>query len=147
MLNEELWMLSLLFIQHSTSTFSTLFYVVQTAKIGDAQLEEGLSLELVLLEREGEIDPGAVAIEELGALGGPPGDRAETPAVLAERHLEVPVLDRPGPIDDLGGPGVEDGTRVGEAEGTERVEAADEIRRDAPQAERTVDTQARAELV
>ena len=45
--------------------------------------------------------PARCSVEEGGALGGAPGDGAEAAAVLAERHLEVAILERPRAVDDL----------------------------------------------
>ena len=44
---------------------SSLFYAVEALEVGDGELEIGLALELVPVEREGEVDAGAVLFEEL----------------------------------------------------------------------------------
>ena len=75
--------------------------------------------------------PARLLGEEVGALGGAPGDRAEAAAVLAERHLEVALLQRARTVDDLDAGGVEDRPRVGQAERPHRVEAAHQVVRDA----------------
>src|SRR6185436_13505140 len=90
-----------------------LFRVAHAFDIGDAQFEIRLSLELVLLERERQVDGGPVLVEEFGAFGGAPCDRAESPAVLAERHLEMPFLQRARSVDNLDPACVEHRPRIG----------------------------------
>src|SRR5829696_7654942 len=93
--------------QHSAFLLSLLGPPVEPLEVADVELEVGFTLEFVFLEGEREVDAGAIAIEELGALGGAPGDRAKAPALLAEGHLEVALLQRARPIDDLDTRGVE----------------------------------------
>src|SRR6476469_5169508 len=124
-----------------------LFYVAQALEVRDGQLEVGLALELVLVEGEREVDAGAMLGEKGGAVRGAPRDRAEAAAVLAEGHLEVPILERPRAVHDLDRHGVEDGPRVRHAEGGHQVEAVHEVGRDLLQVQRTIDAQARTQVI
>src|SRR4029450_3702170 len=66
--------------------------LLRLSQVCERQLHVGLAIVLVLFEREGDVDGGLVLLEELVTLGGAPGDGAEDPAVLLERHLEVALL-------------------------------------------------------
>src|SRR5206468_8149382 len=56
--------------------------------VGERQLDEGLSIVMVRLERKRDVDRGSMLGEILVALGGAPGDGAEDAAVLLQRHLQ-----------------------------------------------------------
>src|SRR6185312_13954882 len=104
--------------------------VAQALHIGDRELEVGLALELILFEGEGEVDAAAVFVEKGRAFGRAPGDGSKAPAVLAEGHLQVLVLQGTGAVHNLDGRRVEDRAWIGQAEWGERVETADQILRD-----------------
>ena len=89
----------------------------------------------------------AVLFEEVGAFRRAPRDRAKAPAVLREGHLQVPLLDRPRPVDDLDTRRVKHRPRIGEAEGAEQVETAHQVVRDRAQRQRPVDPEPRPELI
>src|SRR4029078_1991793 len=72
---------------------------VQRPDVADVELQVGFPLIFVAVEREGQVDTGAVLLEELGAFRGAPGDRLEPAALLAEGHLQVTLLQRAGAID------------------------------------------------
>src|SRR4051794_21188695 len=123
------------------------FYAVEALEVRDRELEVRLALVVVAVEGERQVDPGAVLFQERRALGGPPRDGAEAAALLVERHLEVPLLDRTRPVDDLDRAGVEDGARVGQAERPHRIEALDQIVRDRLEVQRAVDAQTWPQLI
>src|SRR3954452_5480959 len=77
------------------------FRVAQTLYVRDIEFKIRFTLEFVLLEGKGEVDAGAILIQELGAFGGPPGDGAKSPPLLAERHLQMPLFERARSIDDF----------------------------------------------
>src|SRR5262249_22435953 len=55
-----------------------LIRVARALDVGDAQFQIRFPLELVLFEREGQIDAGAVLVEEVRAFRGAPCNRPET---------------------------------------------------------------------
>ena len=100
-------------------------------QIGERQLDVRLSIVLVLLEREGDVERGLVLGEVVVALGGAPGDGAEDPAVLLERHLEVALLQLARAVDDLDAARREHRPRVAGAERRERRDAGGDAAGDA----------------
>src|SRR4026208_2260258 len=91
---------------HSLSAFSTQHLAFSTQHLAflrapyvrEGELNVRLSIVLVLLQREGDVERGLVLGEVIVSLGAAPGDRAEDPAVLPERHLEMPLFELPGTI-------------------------------------------------
>src|SRR5258705_5468444 len=83
-LTAECRLLIRLLIPHSINT--------QQSEISNGQLYECLTIVLILLEREGDVERGFVLDEIVVALGRAPGDRAKNAAVLLERHLQVSLL-------------------------------------------------------
>src|SRR6185295_7723981 len=57
------------------------------------ELDEGFAIELILLQRERDVDGGFVLGQVVVPLRRPPRDRAEDPPLLLERHLQVPFLE------------------------------------------------------
>src|SRR4026208_1660738 len=68
--------------------------------IRERQLDERLPIVLILFERKGDVERRLVGLEVVVALGRAPGDGAEDPPLLLERHLEVPFLELTRPVDD-----------------------------------------------
>src|SRR6187455_1999358 len=77
---------------------------VSLPDIRERQLNVGLSIVLILLERKGDVDGALVLGEIVVLLGGAPGDRAEDAAILLQRHFEVALFELAWAIDDLDPP-------------------------------------------
>src|ERR1700722_4803575 len=70
-------------------------------EVCERQLDVCLSIVLIVVERERDVQCGSVFGEEVAVLGGAPGDCAEDAAALLERHLEMAFLQLPRAIHDL----------------------------------------------
>src|ERR1700733_11009651 len=70
-------------------------------EVGQRQLDVRLSIVLVLIEGERDVDGGLVLSEVVVTLGGAPRDGAEDAAILLERHLEVALFEPAWPVHDL----------------------------------------------
>src|SRR5512140_3409649 len=57
--------------------------------VRERELDEGLAIEFILLQRERHVDGGLVLGQVVVPLGGAPRDGPEDPALLLERHLEM----------------------------------------------------------
>src|SRR4051812_7822042 len=92
------------------------------SEISNVELDEHLTIVLILLEREGDVDRPLVA-ERVLALGGTPGNRPEDPALLLQRHLQVALFERARAVDDLDAARRKHRPRVAGAERCERAHA------------------------
>src|SRR5262249_60149655 len=97
---------------------------LRPAKVGQGELDERLSIVLILFEREGDVDGGLVLGEVVVAIRGAPGDGAEDAAVLLERHLEVARLQLSWTVGDLDAAGRKHRPGIAGAEGRQRRHAA-----------------------
>src|SRR5882762_6926962 len=85
--------------------------------------------------------------DETLALGRAPRNTAQDTAVLLERHLEMPLLHPPRTVDDLDSAGAEDRTRIAGAERRQRRQLGHDLFVDRAERQRTVNPEARAEIV
>ena len=121
--------------------------VSERPQVGERQLDVGLAVVLILLEREGDVERGLVLGEVVVALGRAPGDGAEDAAVLLERHLEVPLLQLARTVDDLDAARGEHRPRIAGAERRQRRDAGGDAAGDAAKRQVAVDPQARHQVV
>ena len=115
--------------------------------VGHGQLEIGLAVEFVLLERVRHVDWRAMGLEERVALDAAPCDRTHHAPVLAERHLEVAILETARAVGDLDLRRAEDGPRVPGAERRQRHHLRGNRTGELPELERFVDAQPRTQVV
>src|SRR4051812_453814 len=110
------------------------------SEISNVELDGHLTIVLILLEREGDVD-GPLVAKRVLPFGGTPGNRAEDAAVLLQRHLEVALFQLARAVDDLHSPGGKHRTRVAGAERCERGHAGRDAAADRPEREIAVDAQ------
>src|SRR3954453_21767407 len=92
------------------------------SEISNVELDGHLTIVLILLEREGDVDGPLVAKRVLPFVG-TPGNRAEDAAVLLQRHFEVTLFQLSRYVNHPGPPGGKHRTRVAGAERCERGHA------------------------
>src|SRR5947209_3063299 len=90
------------------------------------QLHEDLAVVLILIERKGDVEGALVLVDVLVALGCPPRDGPEDPAVLSERHFKVPILQLPRPVDDFDAPRGKHRARVSSPERRKAADTSDD---------------------
>src|SRR5262245_11843116 len=115
--------------------------------IGQRQLDIGFAVVLVLIEGERDVERRLVLSEEVVSLGCAPGDRAENPALLFERHLQVALFQLSWTVDDFDTAGSEYRARVAGAERRQRRHSGCDAAGDAAERKVTVDPQARHQVV
>src|SRR5690349_19494757 len=103
------------------------------AKISHRQLQIALAVPDVVLQRERQIDGGAMLRNEAFPLGSAPRNAAKDATVLFERHLEVTVLHTPRPIDDLDTARPEDRAGIAGAKRRQRREFRNDLLVDRPE--------------
>src|SRR5688572_18125264 len=120
---------------------------VWSFEVGDGQLQVPLAVPGVLFEGKREVDGAAMFGDERLAFGRAPGDATEHPAVLAERHLQMPVFHPPRAVDDLDPARAEYRAGVARAEWRQARHLRRDLLGDGPEAERAVDPEPRPQIV
>src|SRR5262245_59204282 len=95
-------------------------YILRFPEVCQCQLDVGLTIVLVLLQRERDVERSLVLGEEIVAFGGTPGHGAEDAAILPQRHLEMAFLQPARTVDDLHPPRREHGPGIAGAKRGQR---------------------------
>src|SRR5262249_59043595 len=103
------------------------------------ELDKCLAVILILLQRERYVERGLVLGEVVVPLGSPPGDRPENTTLLAQRHLQVPILELARAIDDLDTSRREDRSRIPRPERRQGRHPGGDAARDAPERQIAID--------